>query len=257
MLQETRLHRIRSLLSSYNQVSTERLVKDLGVSRETVRRDILELEAEGILRRVHGGIATTDEPPEPPLAIRKTVRAREKRAIARAATRLVHPGQTLFIDAGSTTSLLAEELSSLSGLTIITNGLTVAQKMAAASTARGSNRVLLLGGQINAELDATYGDLTIGEIHRYRADLALLSPVAVSAEHGAASFHHNEAAIAQAMTQQARHLILLADHSKIAQTSRVRYASTDHIHTLVTNRHKDTTGKLDALRKQGVEVILV
>ena len=85
MLQETRLHRIRSLLSSFNQVSTDRIVQDLGVSRETVRRDILELEAEGVLRRVHGGIIATNEEPEPPLAVRQTVRAKEKRAIARAA----------------------------------------------------------------------------------------------------------------------------------------------------------------------------
>ncbi|KCB33857.1 transcriptional regulator, DeoR family, partial [Bordetella hinzii CA90 BAL1384] len=65
MLQETRLHRIRGLLSSLGQVSTERIAQDLGVSRETVRRDLLALEAEGGLRRVHGGIVATGGQAEP------------------------------------------------------------------------------------------------------------------------------------------------------------------------------------------------
>jgi len=132
MLQEERFLRIRTLLSTLSRVSTERIAQDLDVSRETVRRDILALESQGILRRVHGGVVAQGPEPEPPLAVRQAVREREKRAIARAALQLLQPGQTLFIDAGSTTTLLAEALSSLSGLTIITNGLNVALKLAAA-----------------------------------------------------------------------------------------------------------------------------
>lgn len=69
---------------------------------------------------------------EPPLAVRSAVRAREKRAIVRAAVRLLQPGQTLFLDAGSTTTMLAEELSAMAGLTILTNSLDAARKLAAA-----------------------------------------------------------------------------------------------------------------------------
>ncbi|VFR31522.1 Transcriptional regulators of sugar metabolism [plant metagenome] len=256
MLQETRLHRIRSLLSSFNQVSTDRIVQDLGVSRETVRRDILELEAEGVLRRVHGGIIATNDEPEPPLAVRQAVRAKEKRAIARAAARLVQPGQTLFVDAGSTTALLAEELSAMTGITLITNGLLVAQQMAAGQAAQPANHVILLGGQVNTSLAATCGDVTVSEIHRYRADIALLSPVGVSAEHGATSFEHAEAAIARAMVVQAKRLVILADHSKVGHASRVAYAHAQDIDAVVTNRHKDNAEGWDALRRAHVEVVL-
>ncbi|QDJ52648.1 DeoR/GlpR family DNA-binding transcription regulator [Bordetella hinzii] len=255
MLQETRLHRIRGLLSSLGQVSTERIAQDLGVSRETVRRDLLALEAEGGLRRVHGGIVATGGQAEPPLAVRQTVRAKEKRAIARAAARLVQAGQTLFVDAGSTTAILAEELAAMTGITVITNGLLVAQKMAAVHVTRPANHVILLGGQVSASLAATCGDVTISDIHRYHADIALLSPVGVSAEHGATSFDHAEAAVARAMAGRAKRLIILADHSKLGHASRVAYAPAADIDVVVTNRHKGKAADRAALQAARVEVV--
>lgn len=93
MLEETRLHRIQALLSTLNRVSTEKIIQHLGVSRETVRRDIVKLEAAGVLRRVHGGIVATTQEPEPPLSIRNTVREKEKQAIARAAVQQLKAGR--------------------------------------------------------------------------------------------------------------------------------------------------------------------
>eukprot|EP01041_Mallomonas_annulata_P015067 gene15066-biopygen7925 len=77
MLQEERFLRIRTLLSTLSRVSTERIAQDLDVSRETVRRDTLALESQGILRRVHGGVVAQGPEPEPPLAVRQAVRERE------------------------------------------------------------------------------------------------------------------------------------------------------------------------------------
>ncbi|MFT4191154.1 MAG: DeoR/GlpR family DNA-binding transcription regulator [Comamonas sp.] len=257
MLQEARLHRIRALLSTFSQVSSERIAQDLGVSRETVRRDVLELEGQGVLRRVHGGVVAVSAEPELPLVVRQAVRAKEKRAIARAAVRLVQPGQTLFIDAGSTTTQLAEELSSMSGLTVITNGLNVALKLAAADTQRETgNSVLLLGGSVSPALAATYGDITVAEIHRYRADVALLSPVGLSGQHGATSFEHHEATIARAMAQRAAKRIILADHSKIGQSSRVVYAGPGDIDVVVTDAAARALPALEELQQTRCEVLL-
>lgn len=257
MLQEERFIRIRTLLSTLSRVSTERIMQELGVSRETVRRDIVELEAQGVLRRVHGGVLSTRPEPEPPLAVRQAVRAREKRAIARAALRQLQPGQTLFIDAGSTTTLLAEELSALSGLTVITNDLNVALKLAGANAGRAvQNDVILLGGNINPAVQATHGAVTVAEIHRYRADVALLSPVGVHAQHGATSFEHHEASVARAMAGQAQRLILLADHSKIGQVSRVVYAGLPDIDTLITDTGARALPDLAALQAAGAQVVV-
>lgn len=237
MLQETRLHRIRALLAALNQVSTERISKELAISRETARRDMIVLEAQGTARRVHGGLVAIDTQPEPPLKVRSTVLAREKRAIARLAASYVQPGQTLFLDAGSTTTMLADELRARSGLTIVTNSLQAALMLTATEEPDTlSNKVILLGGNMVAGAQQTRGEFTINEIHHYHADIALLSPVGIDNRNGASSFHAHEAAIARAMSRQSDQLILLADHSKLGVASRVVYAIPQEISILITDR---------------------
>ncbi len=257
MLQETRLHRIRALLTTLNQLSTERISKELGISRETARRDMIELEALGVARRVHGGLVMISTPPEPPLTIRSAVLAKEKRAIARAATRYLQSGQTLFLDAGSTTTLLADELRSMSGLTIITNSLPAALALSAAEEHDAlNNQVILLGGNMLAGAPQTRGELTMSEIYRYRADIALLSPVGVDSKNGASSFQPHEAAIARAMTQQSGQLILLADHSKLGITSRSIYAAPKEISLLITDAGAEKQPALKALENVLPQVIV-
>ena len=104
MWAQERHRRIQGLLGHHKQVSADELARQLDVSRETIRRDLVELEAAGLLRRVHGGAILPDSTgKEAPFADRLQVRRREKQAIARAAAQLVEPGQTCFVDAGSTT----------------------------------------------------------------------------------------------------------------------------------------------------------
>lgn len=250
MLQETRLHRIRALLATLNHVSTERIIRELSISRETARRDIIELELLGVARRVHGGIVAIDAEPEPPLTVRSEVRAREKRAIAHAAARQLKPGQTLFLDAGSTTTMLAEELRTMSGLTIITNSLNAALKLSAAEEHDSlNNNIILLGGTMQAGAKETRGELTVDEIYRYRADIAMMSPVGIDSKNGASSFQPHEAAIARAMTRQASQLILLADNSKLGLTSRLNYADISKVNMLVTDSGATSLPAFAALKK--------
>jgi len=255
MLQETRLHRIRALLSTLNHVSTERIIKELGISRETARRDIIELEAQGVARRVHGGLIALDA--EPPLTVRSAVRAREKRVIARAAAQQLKPGQTLFLDAGSTTTMLAEELRTMSGLTIITNSLQAALKLSTAEEHDPlNNTIILLGGNMLAGAQETRGELTVGEIYRYRADVAMMSPVGIDSKNGASSFQPHEAAIARAMAHQADQLILLADHSKLGLTSRMNYAAINEVAMLVTDCGASSLPAFAALQKTLPRVVI-
>jgi len=250
MLQEERHLRIRSLLATFTRVSVERIVQDLAVSRETVRRDLLLLEDHGALRRVHGGAVATGPSPEPPLSVRLVARQKEKRAIAKGAVGFLRAGQTIFLDAGSTTSILAEEIATLSGMTVLTNSLTIALKLASADADRGSrNDVRLLGGRIDVKTQATHGEGTLEDILRHRADVALLSPVGLHAQHGAMSFEHHEASVARAMAAQSQQCIVLADHSKIGQISRVAYARSADIDVLVTDAAARGVPALAALRK--------
>jgi DeoR family transcriptional regulator, fructose operon transcriptional repressor len=191
MWQEDRHQKIRALLATLQRISTERIMAELGVSRETVRRDLLDLEAMGELKRVHGGAIKPAD--EAPIEERAQTRVKFKTAIAKAATGVVSSGQTLFIDAGTTTALLAEQLATLANLTIVTNSIEVALKMRGANgQAKTANEVILLGGSLGERALATVGGRTIAEIQRYRADVALLSPVAVDHRQGATNFDHAE-----------------------------------------------------------------
>lgn len=253
---EARHQRIQSLLDRLDRVTTDRIVEELGVSRETVRRDLLELEARGVLKRVHGGAIRIFS--EPPIGQRLATRVKHKQAIARAVAQRIERDMTLFMDAGSTTTLLAAELAKLSDLVVITNSLDAALCFnAQGEGATRGNRVTLLGGELSAHLAATCGATTVAEIGRYSVDLALLSPVAVDAAYGATSFEQDEAAIALAMVENARKTVILADYSKIGVRSRISYCPAKRIGLLVTNSQAREQEGYESLAAKVSETLLV
>jgi DeoR/GlpR family transcriptional regulator of sugar metabolism len=243
MWHEERHSRIRDLLRTSGQVSVERIVTELGVSRETIRRDLVELAERGEIRRVHGGAVLTGD--EPPIDVRHATRVREKRAIAKKVASLVESGQTIFMDAGSTMNLVAEALATRSGLTIVTNAVDVAARFAA----RAGNDVHLLGGRFNAATGCTQGAATVAEIARYQPHLTILSPVGIDAKAGASSFEMEEAEIARAMCANARRIVIAADYSKMGVRSRVAWCPADRIDVLVTDRRSEKSRAIAAIRK--------
>ncbi|WP_144112744.1 DeoR/GlpR family DNA-binding transcription regulator [Paraburkholderia sp. BCC1886] len=248
MFAKERHRRILALLRTLGDVTVERITAELAVSRETIRRDLLELEALGDVRRIHGGASLAES--EPPIDVRAASRVKEKRAIAKAAAALVESGQTLFLDAGTTTSILAGVLASVSGLHIVTNSVSVAEQLAAAGDAGAGNAdVHLVGGGFNPSVRATYGSSTIAEIQRFHADLAFLSPVGVDAEHGATSFVGEEAEVARAMSMNARETVIVADYTKIGTRSRVAYCRPDQIALLITNSRASKLACAEALAR--------
>ncbi|SEO57008.1 MULTISPECIES: DeoR/GlpR family DNA-binding transcription regulator [unclassified Luteibacter] len=248
MWHEERHSRIRDLLRTSGQVSVERIVAELGVSRETIRRDLVELAERGEIRRVHGGAVLTGD--EPPIDVRHATRVREKRAIAKKVASLVESGQTIFMDAGSTMNLVAEALATRSGLTIVTNAVDVAARFAT----RDANEVHLLGGRFNAQIGCTQGSATVAEIARYQPHVAILSPVGIDAKAGASSFEMEEAEIARAMCANARRIVIAADHSKIGVRSRVAWCPADRVDVLVTDRRSEKSRAIAAIRKAVGEI---
>lgn len=257
MWQEERRQRIRSLLSSFGHVSVDQATTEFGVSRETIRRDLVEMEARGELKRMHGGAVALEEEREAPYTVRSSVRIREKRAIAACAARLVESGQTLFLDAGSTTSILSERLSGLSGLTVITNSLKVASNMTEREgTATLGNRTVLVGGEFNSDPPATFGDVTINEIGRYQADMALLSPFGLDSRKGATSFDPHEAEVARSMIANAAKTVILADHSKIGVLSRFAYCGISDISHIVVDAKAPQRPDFGAVQALAENVII-
>lgn len=160
MWQEERHQKIKAMLTSFGQVSIDRIVESFGVSRQTVRRDLIDMEQFGILRRVRGG-AVPVEAQDKEFSVRITQRLHEKRAICVAALQLLKSHQTIFMDAGSTTTIMAEVLSGPTGLTdltIITNSLEAASRLAQAHNAQEDGvQVQILRGSVKRDPLETWG----------------------------------------------------------------------------------------------------
>ncbi|APE31034.1 DeoR family transcriptional regulator [Halomonas aestuarii] len=232
MWSRERHKRILSVLETKGKISANDLASMLGVSRETVRRDLVELGAEGLITRVHGGALLSQAQTEPPFRKRQVEQIRAKRDIARKAAGLVLPGQTILVDAGTTTSVFAHELAKISGITVITNSIDIATTVQSAET---KIDLILLGGGIISDVPATYGELTLAEIRRFHVDLTFVAPVALDSEKGAFDFDLHEASVAGAMMEQASESVLLVDHTKLGKVSRVKYCDPGQIDMLVTD----------------------
>lgn len=245
--------KIISLLEARHQVSTDLLAEEFEVSRETVRRDLLELESEGLVKRVHGGAVLPYPVPEEPFQIRMNRFLREKKAIAKCAANLIEPGQCLLVNAGTTTSVFARELARIPDIMVVTNSIDIATSIRHQD---GDNvEVLLLGGRIVSDVPGTFGELTLSEISRFQADIAVLSPVALHFETGAADFALHEAEISRAMIAQSGKTMFLADHSKLGTTSRIQYCKPDQINVIVTDAGA-LKEQIDLFEKNGVGEII-
>lgn len=238
MWQEERHRRIRDQLAAFGQISVDRITEEFGVSRETVRRDLMDLEQAGELRRIRGG-AVPVKREDTTFGIRVTLRLQEKRAIARTALQLLQSGMTLFMDAGSTSTIMAETLAAPHGLTdlnIITNSVDVARLLAERPDQPSRRfRVILLAGEVKHDPMETHGAATINDIQRYRADVALLAPWGIDARMGAMNYFIHGAEIATAMVRNADKTVILADHSKISAPARSVFCPVAEIGHLIVD----------------------
>ncbi|MEB8431432.1 DeoR/GlpR family DNA-binding transcription regulator [Cocleimonas sp. KMM 6892] len=251
MWPKERHQRILSLLSNNQLVSANDLAEFLSVSRETVRRDLLELENSGLIDRVHGGAVLANKGDEAPFEKRKNVQTRAKQDIARKAVSLIKPGESIMVDAGTTTSAFGHYLAKLAGIMVVTNSIDIAQTIKASGA---DIDLILLGGQLTSDVPATYGELTLSEIQRFNVNLAFISPVAIDADKGVFSYALKEAEVAKAMISKASKSVILSDHSKIGETNRVRFAETNEINYLITD-NKVKPEQLKPFEKTGVEII--
>ena len=244
--------KILELLNEEKRISTQRLAGVLDVSRETVRRDLAELEQEGVLRRVHGGAVAPERTVEPErvFAERLQAHAEEKRAIGEVACEIIPRGATLFIDAGTTTLAFATQITRRGDVNIITNSLDIARL---AERGPGCD-ILLLGGRPHITVPATYGETTVLEIGRYLVDYAVISPVGLHPARGVTYYEMHEADVARSMIRQARKVMLLCQSGKVGVESRVSVGRLDDIDHLVTDGGSElqialTNGRIHSSRR--------
>jgi DeoR family glycerol-3-phosphate regulon repressor len=247
---------IADLVRERERVTVESLAQELDTSLETIRRDLTELAARGLVRKFHGGAASPEAAAfgakvEGAFSARMQERLREKRAIARRAAALFSPGDALFIDTGTTTVVFAEELARLSRLTVITNSVAIVQTIVRGDP---SNRAFLIGGKYRSDAGENVGTLAVEQISRLRAPHAVLSAGAIEAD-GVMDYDLNEAEVAIAMAAHTPAITVLADSSKFNRTGLFPVCALADVDRLVSDAAPQ--GRLaDALQDGRVEMIV-
>lgn len=227
-----RQNRILAIAATGERIVVEDLAARLGASRETIRRDLAALDRAGRLRRVHGGALALPvlAAVEDPFHQRLHSQVAAKRAIARHVASGLRPGDSVFIDTGTTTLYLAEALSRLKGLIVLTNSAEIA---ALAEKGEGA-RVILIGGEFRGAGRESLGAMALAQIGQLRAAQAILTVAAVTAE-GALDIDPQEAEIARAMARASASVTILADSSKMNRPGVFEVAAPAAITRLVTD----------------------
>ncbi|WP_176233410.1 DeoR/GlpR family DNA-binding transcription regulator [Candidatus Hakubella thermalkaliphila] len=249
---EERWAKIVELLKSQSRISVAELSQIFDISEGTARRDLNELERRGVIRRTHGGaILRTRTSLDVPLRTREESHLQEKERIGRLAAYLISDGETIFIDAGTTTQRVARELKNKKELTVVTNGLNVCAELVDASGVE----VILVGGTFRKESFSMVGPLAENTIRQFHADKAVLGIDAISLEKGLTVPNLLEASVKKEMIAASDELIVVADRSKVGRTSFCYVAPLMEIDRLVTDSGISEK-HLASLREIGIEVQL-
>jgi DeoR family glycerol-3-phosphate regulon repressor len=241
---------IEAIIRREGEISVEMLARRFDVSSETIRRDLGFLAEHGRIQKVHGGARRPHLIREPSHEERATTAADAKAAIGRRLADAVTPGETLFIDTGSTTLAAAEALAAIPNLTVITNSCRLAERLARASR---DAIIHLLGGRYGLDNAQTTGIAVIDQLQAFRADRAILTVAALDPQEGAMDASIDEAQIARAMIRNARSVTILADASKFGRQAAYAVCETRDIDLIISDSQLDKAHK-DALRDRGIEL---
>ena len=254
MYAEERQKAIADLLSLRGRLSVAELATEYAVTTETVRRDLSLLERAGIVRRVHGGAVPAEALTvlEAKVGDRDQARAEEKERIGKAALDLLpRSGGSVLLDAGTTTARLAGLLPRDLPLTVVTNEVPIAARLAGMANIE----LHLLPGRVRATTQAAVGENTVEALRVLRTDVAFLGTNGVSLEHGFSTPDAAEAAAKRAMARAAQKVVVLVDSSKLGRENTVRFAELDDVDVVVTDSgisERDLTG----LQARGLEVVV-
>ena len=229
---DERRKKILEMLRRDGQVRVAQLSKQLGATVVTIRSDLDALERDGYLERTQGGaVQSAKNFYHMELQYRRQKNADIKKQIAAAAARMIHDGDTLLINSGTTTYFTALELKQHKNLNVVTNSISLAVELGSVPTFR----VILLGGEINTQDSFIYGEDAKRQLSGYKADYAQLSMDGICRHAGITTYHAEESVIDRLMIERSQKTIIVADSSKIGHESFSHVCALDEIDFLVTD----------------------
>lgn len=252
MLPADRLQVIADLVRERGSIRARDLVAALGVTDETIRRDLARLAEKGVLRRSHGGAIALRPGDETDTSFRLREHAAEKLAIGRRAAELVADGSSIILDSGTTTLGLARALHGKRELVVVTTAVTNAVEL----VGNPGTTVIMTGGVIRPTTFGASGQLAAATLRSLHVDQVFLAIHSVSVEGGLTYPLLEEVDAKRAMIEAASEVILLADHSKFGRQALVRVAPITAVHRIVTTPGIDPT-EADAIRDLGIDLMIV
>ncbi|QHT61133.1 DeoR/GlpR transcriptional regulator [Paenibacillus lycopersici] len=255
MIVAHRRNKIKEQLLLEKSVKVAELVKTFNVSEETIRRDLNQLEREGLVQKNYGGAILVDDFQQlsasiPPVQQRKFEYFEEKNAIGRYAAGLVGENQIVIIDSGSTTWCVASHLKMRDGLVAVTNGINIAEEL----LENDGSHVFLLGGKVIKKSMSLVGPVAETELQHYNADYVFMGTSGISLRKGFTSSDIYEAEIKRAMVAAGQKVVVVADHTKFQAQALIAYSAFQDVDILITSTLADPM-ILAEIRKLGVQVI--
>jgi DeoR/GlpR family transcriptional regulator of sugar metabolism len=254
MLASQRRAAILAIVEEHGAARVSELVDQLGVSDMTVRRDIERLDGEGLLERVHGGAVAvapraTDEPG---FTAKSTLMTAEKQAIALEAARLVQPGATIGISAGTTTYELARAVRDVPHLTVVTNSVPVAQLL---HESQAAGHVVVLTGGVRTPSDALVGPVAVSALQGLHVDRLFLGAHGIDRSAGLTTPNLVEAETNRALVRSSRSVCVLADHTKMGIVGLSSFLDLHDVDTLITD--SGIAGRARQVLEESVEHLVL
>jgi len=249
LLAAERRNELLAILAAQYKIDVSWAAKTLGTSHETIRKDLVALESQGLLKRVHGGALPVTTVTFEEGVDERTQNQDEKRRIAQRALQEVPTSGAIFIDSGSTTRIFADLLPPNPNVIVFTNSLPVAQTL----LLKPGIPIYLVGGRLRHVSQATVGAWSHSALEELHVDVAFVGTNALSLERGLSTPDADEAATKSRMIAKATTTVLMIDHSKFDQNALFAYSDVSDVQMLITG--VETPEKTRAeYAQQGVEV---
>jgi DeoR family transcriptional regulator, fructose operon transcriptional repressor len=251
-LQHDRQHAIYMLALREGSVDVADLARRYGVTTETIRRDLSDMQERQMLRRVHGGAVPIERMNhEPAVDARDTVNADEKLRIAQLAVQEVPERGSVIIDSGTTGQRLAQVFPVERDVHVVTNSLTIALTLAR----RGLRDLTVLGGAVRTKRLAMVDETTTFELQHMAIDVLFFSCDGLSFQHGLTTPYREEHTLKRAMMKRAHRVVALVDQSKFGNVQMFGFAGFDEIDVLVTDSRVDPEA-VDFLTSHEISVLV-
>jgi DeoR/GlpR family transcriptional regulator of sugar metabolism len=251
MVPAERRKQILELIEKRNSISVAELCRLLDVSDMTIRRDLRILSNRGLLERVHGGaLSRRGRSYEPPYHSRATNQIIQKEIIGRCAAALVHEGDSIALDVGTTTLEIAKALVNTPNLTIITASLPIANVLSEAPNIR----LILTGGIVRNQELSMIGHIAEQTYREFHIDKAFVGIGGLHPEAGLTEYNLEDTLVKKAMIASAEQVIVVADSSKLGETCFASVSPLSVVDTLVTDANAPPE-IIELLRARDIEVI--